>query len=202
MLFRSEPEIIGYSWSRVNVPVIYVSGDAVLKGNLTGTMPWIEFVATKRGTSASTAELFPLDSVHANMRAAAKRALENLAKMKTMKLQTPITAALHARPPASLRVMDSVPGINYKADTVTFTAGDFEHAYRGIVALVSVASLGGAQATMMEALRQQPTFAQLQRTVGEFRINRWLDYESGRWKPPAEIPFEVRIAGKKYFGDR
>ncbi|MBI4421986.1 MAG: M55 family metallopeptidase [Gemmatimonadetes bacterium] len=199
----SEPEIIGYSWGRVNVPVIYVAGDEVLgKKDLATTMPWIEFVATKGGTSASTAELFPLDSVRANMRAAAKRALENLSKMKTMTLQTPITAALHARPPASLRVLDSVPGINYKDETVSFSAADYEQAYRGIVALVSVASLGGAQATMGEALRQQPNWAQMQRGISEFRVGRWLDYESGRWKPAEPVPFEVRIAGKKFFGDR
>jgi len=38
--------------------------------------------------------------------------------------------------------------------------------------------------------------------ISEFRINRWLDYESGRWKPAPPVPFEVQTAGKKYFGDR
>src|SRR3954469_1892964 len=39
----SEPEIIGFSWGTVNVPVIYVAGDQVLKNDIGGTMPWIEF---------------------------------------------------------------------------------------------------------------------------------------------------------------
>jgi D-amino peptidase len=198
----SEPEIIGYSWARVNVPVIYVAGDEVLgKKDLATTMPWIEFVAVKRGTSASTAELFPLDQVRASMRAAAKRAVENLSKMKTMSLKAPITAALRARPPASLAVLDSVPGIDYKDNTVTFAARDFEHAYRGIVALTNVASLAGAQSTTTAALRQRPDWAQLSRGISEFRINRWLDYESGRWSPPPPVPAEIRNAGKKFFGD-
>src|SRR5689334_23312136 len=97
-LSLSEPEIIGYSWGRVNVPVIYVAGDEVLGRDLKPTTPWIEFVSVKKGTSAATAILFPLDSVHANMRTQARRALENLSKMKTMKVQTPVQAALHARP--------------------------------------------------------------------------------------------------------
>src|SRR6185436_5429113 len=42
----SEPEINGYSWGRVNVPVIFVSGDDHLKNDLK-TMPWIEYVVTK-----------------------------------------------------------------------------------------------------------------------------------------------------------
>lgn len=200
----SEPEIIAYSWSRVNVPVIFVAGDEVLgKKDLAATMPWIEFVATKRGTSASTAELFPLDSVRANMRSAAERALRNLAKMKTMPaLTTPITAALHARPPASLAVLDSVPGINYQDQTVTFTAADFEQAYRGIGALQGVASLAASQSVTNAALRQQPEAARTQRMISEFFISRWLGYESGTWKPNPPIPFEIQIAGKKFFGDR
>ena len=198
----SEPEIIGYSWGVVNVPVIYVAGDQVLKNDIGGTMPWIEFVAVKKGTSASTAELFPLDSVRNNMRAAAKRAVENLSKMKTMKMQTPITSAMHARPPASIAVLDGVPGIQYKDQTVTFTAQNFADAYNGIVALTSVASLAAAQATMTEALRQQPNWAQVSRGVSEFRVNRWLDYESGRWKPATPVPAEIQNAGKKFFGDR
>jgi len=201
-LSLSEPEIIAYSWARVNVPVIYVAGDEVLGRDLKATMPWIEFVSVKKGTSASTATLFPLDSVHANMRTQAKRALENLPKMKLLKIQTPVQTALHARPPSSLAVLDSVPGINYKDETVSFTAPDFEHAYRGILSLGSVASLAAANSTMREALRQQPNYAELMRSVGEFRINRWLDYESGRWKPAPVIPAEIQNAGKKFFGDR
>jgi D-amino peptidase len=201
-LSLSEPEIIAYSWGRVNVPVIYVAGDEVLGRDLKATMPWSEFVSVKKGTSAATAQLFPVDSVHANMRTQAKRALENLSKMKSMKIQTPVQAALHARPPGSLSVLDSVPGINYKDETVSFTAPDFEHAYRGIVSLVSVASLSGAASTMRDALRQQPNAAELMRSVGEFRINRWLDYESGKWKPAPPIPPEIQNAGKKFFGDR
>jgi len=198
----SEPEIIGYSWGRVGVPVIYVAGDEVLRGDIAQSMPGIEFVATKRGTSASTAVLFPLDSVRANMRSAATRAVKKLATIKPTVLSTPVQAALHARPPASLAALDSVPGINYKDQTVSFTAPDFEHAYRGIVALVSVASQGAAIATMREALRLQPNNAELTRAIGEFRTNRWLDYESGRWTPPPVIPAEIQNAGKKFFGDR
>jgi hypothetical protein len=136
------------------------------------------------------------------MRAAGARAVKNLARIKPITLSTPVKAALHARPPASLAVLDSVPGIDYQDNTVSFTAPDFEHAYRGIVSLVSVASQSAAISTMREALRQQPNNAELQRAIGEFRVNRWLDYESGRWKPTPPVPAEIQNAGKKFFGDR
>ena len=85
---------------------------------------------------------------------------------------------------------------------MSWTAPDFEHAYRGIVSLVSVASLAGALSTTREALRLQPNAAELQKAIGEFRTNRWLDYESGRWAPPPVVPAEIQNAGKKFFGDR
>ena len=198
----SEPEIIGYSWGRVNVPVIYVAGDAKLKTNLDPTMPWIEFVAVKEGTSASTAKLYPLDSVHAEMRAKAKRALENLSRMKTMQIKTPIAAALRALPPNSFAALDSVPGINLKDNTVSFTAADYEQAYRGEVALVSVASMSGRLAMINETLRSQPGGMPMLRAFGEARTNRWFDAQSGRWKAPEVIPQEIQNAGKKFFGDR
>jgi hypothetical protein len=135
------------------------------------------------------------------MRVQARRALENLSRMKVMKIQTPVAAGLRARPPASLAVLDSVPGINYRDQTVSFQAATFEQAYRGIVALTSVASMAAAQSTMGEALRQQPGWAQTSRAITEFRVGRWLDYESGRWKPTPQVPAEIRNAGKKFFGD-
>ena len=81
----TESEIVAYSWGRVGVPLIFVSGDDRLQNDLK-IMPWIEFVVTKKATSASTVELRPVDSVHAEMREKAARAVRNLAKAKVMKV--------------------------------------------------------------------------------------------------------------------
>src|SRR4051812_34157755 len=97
----TESEIVGYSWGRVGVPIIFVSGDDHLREDLK-VMPWIEFVVTKKATSASTVELRPVDSVHAEMREKAARAVRNLSRAKVMTLTTPMRAGLHAVPPASL----------------------------------------------------------------------------------------------------
>ena len=48
----TESEIVGYSWGRVGVPLIFVSGDDRLRDDLK-VMPWIEYVVTKKATSAS-----------------------------------------------------------------------------------------------------------------------------------------------------
>src|SRR5690349_20834968 len=107
----TESEIVAYSWGRVGVPLIFVSGDDRLQNDLT-IMPWLEFVVTKKATSASTVELRPVDAVHAEMREKAARALRNLSKAKVMTLATPMRAGLHAVPPASLALLKGIPGIN------------------------------------------------------------------------------------------
>jgi len=192
----SEPEVIGYSWGRVNVPVIFVAGDDRLQGDLQSSMPGIEFVVTKLATSASTVQLRSVDSVHAEMRAAARRAVQNVDRVRPMKLETPILAGLRATPPASLTMLDSVPGLNYRENAVTFTAQNFGDAYRGINALIRVA-VGGYQSVLSEVLASEANAPQLQLKFREALFARWQDYESGRWTPPPPKP----PTQKRYHGD-
>ena len=194
----TEPELIGYSWGRVGVPVIMVTGDDRLKEDLAKPMPWIEYVTVKKAKSASEVELIPLDQVHAEMRAAARRALQNLSRMKAMTLEGAVTAGIKARPPASLTVLRGVPGVNYADNGVTFTAPDFITAYNGMLALVRVAGTGRTS-LIMETLMKQPNGPQIQRVIGEAMAARWLDFESGRWSPPPPVPPELQPQ-RKYHG--
>jgi len=192
----TESEIVGYSWGRVGVPIIFVSGDDHLKKDLE-VMPWIEFVVTKKATSASTVELRPVDEVHAEMREKAARAVHNLGKAKVMTLSTPLRAGLHAAPPASLAFMQGVPGINYENETVTFTASDFPAAYAGVIALVGVARAGYSQ-VLTEFVRKQPDGQKIMAEYSDALFMRCMAYESGRWQPPTPGP----RTNKTYFGDR
>ena len=60
----TETEIVAFSWGRVGVPVIFVSGDDHLQRDLV-TMPWLQFVVTKWATSANTVQLRNVEAVHA-----------------------------------------------------------------------------------------------------------------------------------------
>lgn len=181
----TESELVAYSWGRVDVPMIMVTGDDKLKQDL-ATMPWLQYVVTKTATAADSAILRPVDEVHAEMRSAAKRAVEGRANAKVMKLEGPITAALHAVPPASLRILDGVPGINYRDNTVEFVAQDFKSAYRGLVALIGVAtqSFSGLYREM-HAARPETEAKALSLEFSDRLFQRWMDVESGRWQPPA-----------------
>ena len=179
----TESEIVAYSWGRVGVPMIFVSGDDRLRDDLR-VMPWIEFVVTKKATSASTVELRNVDSVHAEMRAKAAQAVQHLSKAKILTIRGPIKTGLHAVPPASLESLKGVPGISYADNTVTFTAPDFAKAYEGVVGLVTAAR-PGYSSVLSETVRKQPDGSKVMAEYSDALFMRWMDYESGRWKPPA-----------------
>jgi D-amino peptidase len=170
----TESEIVGYSWGRVGVPVIFVCGDDRLQRDLE-VMPWIEYVVTKKATSASTVELRPVDAVHAEMREKAARAVHNIGKATVMTLSTPMRAGLHAVPPASLAALKGIPGITY--------ANAARASYSQVLA---------------ETVRKHPDGQKIMADYSDALFVRWMDYESGRWQPPATPP---RTA-KTFHGDR
>ena len=192
----TESEIVAYSWGRVGVPLVFVSGDDRLQNDLR-VMPWLEFVVTKKATSASTVELRPVEEVHAEMREKAARALRNLPKAKVMTLATPMRAGLHAVPPASLASLKGIPGITYADETVTFTAPDFRAAYDGVIALVGAARASYTQ-VLQETVRAHPDGRKIMADYSDALFMRWMDYESGRWHPPAA----VARGNKTFHGDR
>ncbi len=195
----TETELIAFSWARVGVPVIFASGDDRLGVDLE-TMPWIEYVTVKTATSASTADPRPVDAARADLRAGARRAVENLASARVMALTTPVTAALRAVPPARLDHLEGVPGIAYADDTVTFVAAGFEEAYEGVRALIRIATRGYVR-LFNEVFGSHPAGSEVREAYSDLLFTRWLDVESGRWEPPAEAaspPAEAR----RYHGYR
>lgn len=182
----TETEVVGYSWGRVGVPVIFASGDDRLAADLAGPMPWVEFVTVKTATSAFSATPRPVSDARSELQATASRAMENYGTARAMRLAEPVTAQLHAVPPADLSMLAAVPGIDYADQRVTFSAPDFRAAYDGLVGLVTVAR-GGYASVMSETGRVMagPAFGP---TYSDALFDRWLDFESGRWATPESAP--------------
>jgi D-amino peptidase len=192
----TETELVGYSWGRVNVPIIFVSGDDKLEKDLK-TMPWIEYVTVKKATSASTAELRPVDDVHKEMISKAAKSVKGIAKATSMKLKEPIKAGLRVVPPASVDRLKNFPGIEFQNDRVFFTADNFAKAYDGVIAMISVAT-SGYYSVNNEIIDQLPNGKELQLKMSDARTQRWLDYESGRWRPEPG----ATVPPRKYHGAR
>lgn len=192
----TETELVAYSWGRVGVPVLFVSGDDKLQGDL-ATMPWIGYVVTKRATSASTVELRNVDSVHAEMREKAAAAVRGLPQARVTRLDEPVRAALRVAAPASVTMLRGVPGVTVSTNgtEVAFEATDFLAAYDGLVALMGVARLA-YPSVLNEVIRAHPDSTNIQRLQRERLMMRWLDVESGRWSPP---PI-VSSAKRRHYG--
>jgi D-amino peptidase len=192
----TETELIGYSWGRVRVPVVLVTGDDRLRADLATTMPWLEYVTVKTATSASSAQLRPVDDVHRDMRRAAARALKGLGGKKAMPLAGPIRGGMRAVPPASFAMLRGLPGVAFAGDTVVFEAADFSALYDGWMALDNVASASYG-AVLRETVRAEPGADAILVRYNELLTGRWLDVESGRWSPPAPPPAPTRFFGAR-----
>jgi hypothetical protein len=80
---------------------------------------------------------------------------------------------------------------------VTFTAPNYRAAYDGVLALVRAAR-AGYSGVLVENVRKLPEGKQIMANYSDSLFMRWMDYESGRWKPPAPGP----TTSKTFHGDR
>ena len=195
----TETELVALSWGRFGVPVIFASGDDKLRGDLE-TMPWIEYVTVKDAPSADTAIPRPVDEARADLREGARRAVERLAEAKSMRAAQPIRASLHAVPPANLRFLEGVPGMDYADDTYSFMADDMRDAYDGLVAVVGLARVG-YQSLLQEVVAGRAEGGEIMSAFGETLWQRWHDQESGRYERP-EADAALAEALRRFHGYR
>ncbi len=195
----TETELVGLSWGRQGIPVIFGSGDDRLAGDL-ATMPWIEFVTVKTATAADSAEPRPVDEARADLTAQAQRAVENLraGRARAMRAALPLTAGLKAVPPASLAMLDGIPGVAYADSVFTFPADSMRHAYDVLIRLVGVATRNYAT-LLPRVVRGHAAGPSIMGAYGDTLTRIWFDYESGRWAPPAA---PLTGPGRQYHGYR
>ena len=193
----NESEIYAYSWGRIGVPLIFVSGDDKLAEQLSW-MTWLKYVTVKEARGIDDAFLYPLDRVHEEMRSAAKWAVENIDRMKAVTLIEPITATLRVVPPADLSILEGVPGVAYKNQSVTFQAGDFAEAYSGMRTLMSLGQTGYFNIAAGMIFENQEMLAEFKNRI----FASWREYtrksESGEMPAEKETQKETKL----YFGSR
>ena len=147
--------------------MIFGSGDDRLAADLAG-MNWIEFVTVKQATAADSAIPRPVEEARADLTAKARVAVENLkaGKTKAMKVSLPMTAGLRAMYPASLTMLEGIPGIAYRDSMVTFPADSMRHAYDVMLKLVGVATSNYSR------LLQRALASRSRRTGGDEAVRR------------------------------
>lgn len=184
----TETEFLALSWGRKNIPVIFASGDDVLARLLQKSMPWAEVAVTKYAIDAGKVRLRPIKEARDEIRSKAQRAVENLSKSRAMRIIEPMVVTLRTVPPADIRSMKGIPGVDYfEPDivpgdaAVSFLAETWDLAIEGMWALVAVARGGYLNHTIEQYEREGQ-----HRKFDEFyekRFRVWLEQESGRLKP-------------------
>jgi D-amino peptidase len=190
---RSPSEIVGYSWGASACRSFLCPGDDHLQKDL-------EVMPRSSTSSRKGDERFDR---RAHRRPGARRdAREGGAcraehrQGEDYDLSTPMQAGLHAAPPASLAFLRA------SRDQLCQRDGDLHRARlprrvrrrdrpRRRCQLVYPRML-------QEVVRQQPDGQKLMADYSDALFVRWMDFESGRWQPPATPP----RARKAYFGDR
>ena len=187
----TETEIVALAWGLNGKPVILATGDDKLAENLADRMPWVETPITKTAIDHSTARARPIEESRRDIRAAARRAIENIGQAKAMQITTPIEMTLRSVPPASLAAMENVPGVNFwvpgwdpNDSAVTFEANGLYDAVTGLKALVMVAR-GGYLMSTIEQFEREGELDAFDRFY-RARVQVWTDQESGRLQQPPQ----------------
>lgn len=176
----SEAEFAAYIWGEAGVPVIFVSGDDRLRDDLLPQMPWIEHVVTKRALSPQAVELRPVDAVRSELRAAARRAVEHLARMRPLRAATPVHAAVRAVPPADLSALRDVPGVNFHDGQVSFVAPTVSEALPTLRTLRRIAAELGGRPYVDEMMRKLPQWDSIHRATEAGFWELWMKLETER----------------------
>jgi hypothetical protein len=122
-----------------------------------------------------------------NLRSGATRAIH---------IEGPLRAGVKAVHPASLALLEGIPGIDFADSTVTFAADSIGDAYRTIQRLVRVAGTNYS-GILSGTVAASPGGAALMQLNRQNLVKAWFDYESGRWTPPA-----APVASQRFHGPR
>lgn len=141
--FRLNDRIIGETaWAAAfaghfGVPVALVTGDDKLQAQAREELPaGFEFVVTKTGWAYNAAHMRPMAKVHAEIEAAADRALRRVIPVEPLRLQMPITLQLRFRHWEGLNACAAVPGVERLAvDTFRCRAADMIEAQKYFITL-------------------------------------------------------------------
>jgi D-aminopeptidase len=136
----NETELETARWADVGVPALFVSGDDRLQMELAASMPWIEYVVTKRARDFLTVDTVPTAVVARNLASGARRAVERRAGAQVARVNVPIAVGLRTFGPAALgESLTGLPGLTVVGDETRFLAPDVKAANRAVIAMYRLA---------------------------------------------------------------
>jgi D-amino peptidase len=198
-VWLTETSIVARSAARYGIPVIMVSGDDVLQGQIKEEFPGAEYAVVKSADGRAHAKPLPLPVAHENIRRAAKAAIGRLASFKPLsvepsyRFEVSYLNKLEADLAASAA---TVPGTE-RVDSVTFryTTPDFVSGFERSKEMTGVATMERLRLLSL-AVRLDPAGKAITSRYLTFVLTNWLEPEKMP-KPPAR-PVVVK---KRFHGD-
>jgi len=123
------------------VPVVLVSGDDALAGEVEALLPWAERVVVKRGLGYSLADSLSPDRAAEAIGEGMRRAIARLDDMARYEPELPLEGEIDFRLPIQADYAAVLPGtVRVGGRTVQFSARDGDVFYRTFVALTRLAA--------------------------------------------------------------
>lgn len=194
----TETTIIALAGMRFRVPVIMVSGDDVLEGQIKEQFPNAEYALVKKARGVGDAELLPLEVAHDNIERAAKLAISKLPSFKPLQIKKPYNFEMIFRNGDQADYASDYPGVKrIGASTVAFTTNDVIEGINKGETLARIARQEFRD-VLFDVVQAQPN--------GKEIIAEWRRQLDERWlnpKPETSLPAQTRSPAQKrrYWGD-
>jgi D-amino peptidase len=196
----NETMILAMGAARYGIPLIMVSGDDRLEVEVHRYLPTVKYAAGKHAVDRTKAEPFPRDEVNRRIEAAAREALLALDKARLPEITSgPFRFALGFQDESQARYVGWLQGVEPSSDPtkVEIRADDFEAGYRASLRLISAAGLVGRYQAVQHVLNEQPNAAALEKSVGAYMTDRWLNR-----LPPSPKTAAAGAPALRYWGAR
>lgn len=194
----TETSIVARSAARFGIPVIMVSGDQVLQGQIKEEFPDIEYAVVKTALNRAHARALPLPVAQAGIRKAAQAAIEKLPQMKPLPVEPSYRFEVSYLNPLQADLATLVPGPAERLDSLTigYTTPDFVSGFVRSTEMTSRAGLERLR-TLSAVAMASPGGKKIRADYLTRLIGDWLEPEkSPRPKAPA-----AAAAKKRYHGD-
>jgi len=194
----TETTIIALAGMRFRIPVIMVSGDNVLEGQIKEQFPNATYALVKKARGVGDAELLPLDVAHDNIERAAKLAISKLPSFKPFQMKKPYNFEIIFRNEDQAGYASAYPGVRrIGASTVAFTTNDV---IEGIDRAATLARIARQEFrdVLFDVIQAQPNAKEIMAEWRRQLDERWLNPKS-EISPPAQT--RAPAQKRKYWGD-
>ena len=196
----TETHIVAISAARWGIPVIMVSGDNVLQGQLSGEFPELEYAVVKTAKTLSSAEAVPRADADRRIETAAQSAMQKYlaGKFRPYYLPGPYDFRLSFRTGEQARMAAATRGVVEDGDHgVRYGAPTFIEGYGISTDVISHAM--NPLPMLLRVLRRDPNGSAL---IKQWQDLIWLQIDPEKlpeWAVPAAGSAEAK---RKYYGDR